>query len=63
MSDEPKYRCPILLDAHGNPYPPMTLAEVHAETLSVMVRHLRDDNHWTDKQVADWQETAQPIDN
>lgn len=61
MSSE-LYRCPILDEEEGlyeqdfsGKYDPR-----HYETLPKMIDHLRDDNGWTDKQVADWQESARP---
>lgn len=56
------YRCPILHEggAYDEDYPVGKYDPRHYETLPKMIEHLRDDNDWTDKQVADWQETARP---
>lgn len=59
---EQVYRCPIL-DEEGlyeqqlsdDEYDPR-----HYETLPKMIEHLRGDNGWTDKEIADWQESARP---
>lgn len=61
MSDE-LYRCPVLeeMGVYGEEFPVNKYDPRHSETLPDMVRHLKVDNHWTDKQVADWQETARP---
>lgn len=59
-----KYRCPILeeMDAYDEEYPAGKYDPRHYDTLPDMIHHLKVDNHWTDKQIADWQETARPID-
>lgn len=61
MMDE-LYRCPILDEggAYEENYPCGKYDPRHYETLPAMIAHLRDDNDWTDKQIADWQEMARP---
>lgn len=61
MSEE-VYRCPILDEGgvYEEQFPVGKYDPRHWETLPDMIRHLKVDNHWTDKQIADWQETARP---
>lgn len=61
MSEE-VYRCPILDEGglYEKEFPADKYDPRHYETLPKMIEHLRDDNGWTDKEIADWQETARP---
>ncbi len=59
------YRCPVLeqMGAYDEEYPEGRYDPRHYETLPNMVQHLKEQHRfsWTDKQIADWQETAKPI--
>lgn len=59
---EEVYRCPILDECgtYAQEFAEEQYDPRHYETLPKMIEHLHDDNGWTGKQIADWQETARP---